>query len=142
MGHFNRDCPQGGGGGGKRTSHTCGSEDHLARECPDKADKGNDFFTKDLKADDGKVPSSRATFCSSANLHQLEMTRMTRAPPSMIVSGPETSPKTVDRLVVTMAGMPRGAAAPLTGKGAPNMLLGSPAQEELDVTGKDRTACY
>lgn len=99
MGHFSRDCPQ--GGGGKRTCHTCGSEDHLARECPDKADKGNEFYTKRPKADDGKAPPLLATFFSSANLHQLEMTRITKVPPPTMVPGIETPATTVDRLVAT-----------------------------------------
>lgn len=117
MGHFSRNCPQGGGGGGKRTCHTCGSEDHLARECPDKACKGNDFYTKSSKADDGKAPSFPATFSPSTNFHQLAMTRMSRVPPSTMMLGPRTSPKTADRPVAMRAGMSLGAAAPLPGKG-------------------------
>lgn len=120
MGHFSRDCPQDdGGGGGKRTCHTCGSEDHLARECPDKANKGNDFYTKSSKADDSKVPSSPAMFSPSANLDQLAMTRTTRVPPSTMVLGLRTSLKTVDRPVAMRAGMPLEAVAPLPGKGGP-----------------------
>lgn len=139
MGHFSRDCPQ-GSGGGKRTCHTCGSEDHLARECPDKKDKGSNFFTKDSKADDGKAPSFPPAFCLFANHHQLEMTRTARAPPSMIVSGPETSPKTVGRLVVTITGMPRGAAAALAGKGAPTCCwVPLPRKNGHDGLGQNRT---
>lgn len=54
VGHFSRDCPQ-GGGGDKRTCHTCGSEDHLARDCPDKKSQGNDFYSKGPDAGEGSV---------------------------------------------------------------------------------------